>query len=280
MLGRRASYLNPIRMYVFASALFFLIFFSLYHMDAEKGIVTSGDVNKVPLTKIAAMDSVEYKKFVDTLIKSDSSLKFAYNKQQYFKYVDSIAASAITFQFTSAKYKTQTEYDSALVHGKNHNWIERQIIRKQIEINEKYKGKPKEAIAAIINNLLHSLPQLLFISLPLFALVLNMLYSRRKQFYYVNHAIFTIHLFVFVFIALLFIFGINKIEHVSGVHWLTYLSGIMVPGIFFYNYKAMRNFYQQRRGKTILKFILLQLVNFFIVLILFILFTFLSLFKI
>ena len=29
MIGRRASYLNPIRMYVFTSAIFFLIFFSL-----------------------------------------------------------------------------------------------------------------------------------------------------------------------------------------------------------------------------------------------------------
>src|SRR5258708_16144972 len=29
MAGRRATYLNPIRMYVFTSAIFFLIFFSL-----------------------------------------------------------------------------------------------------------------------------------------------------------------------------------------------------------------------------------------------------------
>ena len=30
MIGRRASYLNPIRMYVFTSAIFFLVFFSFF----------------------------------------------------------------------------------------------------------------------------------------------------------------------------------------------------------------------------------------------------------
>ncbi|WP_460557561.1 DUF3667 domain-containing protein [Ferruginibacter profundus] len=280
MVGRRASYLNPIRMYVFASALFFLIFFSLFHMDPDKSIVTSGDVNNVPIATIATMDSVSYKKFVDTLVKNDSTLKFAYDKQQYFKYLDSLAAAAMTFHFTPTRYHTQKEYDSALAHGKDHNWFEQRLVRKQIEIDEKYKGDGKAASAALVNNLLHSLPQLLFVTLPLFALLLNMLYSRRKQFYYTNHAIFTIHLFVFVFIALLFVFGLNKLKHVDGFHWVEYLSVVMILLIFFYNYKAMRNFYQQGRGKTILKFILLQLINFIIVAILFVVFTFLSLFKI
>ena len=282
MVGRRASYLNPVRMYVFASALFFLIFFSLFHMDADKAMVTSGDVNHIPIATIKNMDAVSYKKFVDTLVRNDSAMKFAYDKQQYFKYIDSLAAAAVTFHISPSpsKYKTQAEYDSALAHGKDHNWIERQLVRKQIEINEKYKGNPKAALAALINNLQHSLPQLLFVSLPLFALLLKILYSRRKQFYYTNHAIFTIHLFVFVFIALLFIFALDRLKTFNGFHWLGYLSGLMGLVIFFYHYKAMRNFYQQRRAKTILKFILLHLVNFVIVALLFILFTFLSLFKI
>ena len=280
MMGRRASYLNPIRFYVFTSALFFLIFFSLYKFDAAKDIVINGDVNKIPISEIRAMDTIKYKKFIDTLVKNDTSLKFAYDKQQYLKYLDSIAVTAATFKMTPSKYTSRKQYDSALALGKNHKWIERQLVYKQIEINKKYKGNPKAALAAIINNLLHSIPQILFISLPLFALLLKILYSRHKQFYYTNHAIFTIHLFVFVFIALLFIFSINKIENITGFHWLKYVSGIMIFLIFFYNYKAMRNFYQQRRAKTVLKFILLHFVNFFIVAILFVLFSFLSLFKI
>lgn len=278
MVGRRASYLNPVRFYVFSSALFFLIFFSLYHFDAQKNIVTT--VNKVPVAEIVKMDSLQYKKFIDTLIKNEPEMKFAYDKIKYLQWVDSQAVKKGTFNFTPAKYTSRAQYDSALANGKKHNWIERQLVYKQLAINEKYKNNPKGALSALINILLHSIPQILFISLPLFALLLKFLYSRHKQYYYVNHAIFTIHLFVFVFIALLFIFGINKIQAATGFGWLGYLSGIMIFYIFFYSYKAMRNFYQQRRAKTITKFLLLHFANLFIVILLFVLFTFLSLFKI
>ena len=39
MLGRRASYVNPVRMYIFTSAFFFLIFFTFFKMD-NKDIIT------------------------------------------------------------------------------------------------------------------------------------------------------------------------------------------------------------------------------------------------
>jgi hypothetical protein len=276
MVGRRASHLNPIRMYVFASAIFFLIFFSIFHYDAKEKKTTL--VNNVPLTEIIKMDSAKYKVFVDTLIKSDTSLKFAYDKIKYLKYIDSISGKG--FSIGPSKYKSKAEYDSALAHGKKHNWVERQLTYKQIEIKEKYKDNNSGVKSAFVNALLHSLPQLLFISLPLFALLLKLLYYRQKKYYYVNHAIFTIYLFVFVFITLLFVFGLNKIQHFQYLHWVSYVSGFLIFLIFFYNYKAMRHFYQQRRAKTILKFCLLHFFNLFIVIILFTIFTFLSLFKI
>ncbi len=280
MQGRRASYLNPIRFYVFTSALFFLIFFSLYKFDPAKNMVTSGDVNKVPITDIRKMDVVKYKAFVDTIVKNDSTLKFAYDRQLYLKYLDSLALASLNFKMTPSKYASRKEYDSALAHGKDHNWIERQLVYKQFELNEKYMGNPKTILSALINNLLHSIPQILFITLPVFAFLLKLLYIRQKKFYYVNHAIFTIHLFVFVFIVLLVIFGVNKVGGATGASWLGYLSGLLTILIFFYNYKAMRNFYQQGRAKTLLKFLILHFVNLIIASILFIAFTFLSLLKI
>ena len=278
MVGRRASYLNPVRLYVFTSALFFLIFFSLYQFDAANVITIKGDVNKIPVGDIAAMDSARYKFFVDVLVKNDSTLKFAYNKKQYLKYLDSIALAS-AFTMTPSKYKSKKAYDSALANGKDHNWIERKLVYKQIDINEKYGGNRKAAMIAVINSLLHYIPQILFITLPLFALLLKLLYVRQKKYYYVNHAIFAIHLFVFVFITLLAIFGINKIEVATGAHWLSYLSSFLILLVFFYNYKSMRNFYQQGRAKTLLKLFLLNLANLFIAIILFTAFIFLSLFK-
>src|SRR5437868_15419462 len=38
MRGKRARYLNPIRMYLFTSFIFFLVFFSLYNIDQTNAI--------------------------------------------------------------------------------------------------------------------------------------------------------------------------------------------------------------------------------------------------
>ena len=61
MLGRRASYLNPIRMYLFTSAIFFLIFFSLYSIDDKSFRI--GDVNGKTLTEIEKMDLSQFAEF-------------------------------------------------------------------------------------------------------------------------------------------------------------------------------------------------------------------------
>jgi hypothetical protein len=281
MLGRRASYLNPIRFYVFTSAIFFLIFFSLYKFDPNKDINVTGDVNNVTIAQIKKMDSLQYRAFIDKVISEDPSLKYAYNRELYYRYLDSLALSSATLRITPTKYTTRREYDSALAHGKDHNRLERILVYKQIELNEKYKGDKKAFIAALINSLLHSIPQILFITLPLFAWWLKVLYSRRRQYYYVNHAIFTIHLFVFIFILLLVIFGVNKLAAASAaLHWLQWISIALTLLLFFYIYKAMRNFYQQGRFKTILKFVILLLFNVVIMTILFTVFMFLSFFKI
>ncbi len=283
MQGRRASHLNPVRMYIFTSAIFFLIFFNLFKFDPSKNVKTTVDngVTKATLGALKKMDAKNYKTFVDEVVKNDSTLQFAYDSAKYFKYLDSLSnkrSSGIIF--TPSKFKTRKEYDSALAHGKKHNWVERQIMYRQFELNEKYKDNNKQLLSILVDRLMHSLPQILFISLPLFALLLKLLYIRRKQFYYVNHAIFTIHLFVFVFIALLVIFGLGKLIETLHWGWLSFLNTLLILFIFFYNYKAMRNFYQQGRGKTIAKFLILHTINFFIVMILFVIFFMFSLFKI
>ncbi len=283
MIGRRASHLNPVRMYVFASAFFFLIFFSIFKFEPNESIRTTVDtgVSKTTVEALHEMDAKTYKKFIDQVVDNDSAMQFAYDSAKYFKYLDSLAKKGQAgFRFGPGNYKSKQEYDSALAHGKNDNIFERALVYRQLALYEKFHGDRKAMLAAFVEKLMHSLPQLLFVSLPLFALLLKLLYIRRKQFYYVNHAIFAIHLFVFVFIALLLVFGINKLEKTTGAGWLGYFSAIITLLIFFYNYKAMRNFYQQGRAKTITKFMLLHFVNFIFVLLLFTAFSILSLFKI
>jgi hypothetical protein len=41
MIGRRKKYLHPVRMYVFTSAVFFLVFFSMFHVSENDISITN-----------------------------------------------------------------------------------------------------------------------------------------------------------------------------------------------------------------------------------------------
>lgn len=270
MIGRRASYLNPIRMYLFTSAIFFLIFFTFYKVE-QKNIKQSTIFGGSAYKQVAKMDSAKLSEFTKS-INNGTPL----SRAEVLSRMDSTG-----IQLSPGKYRSRKEYDSLLKTGvKKHNWIERQMVYKNFDLKEKYGSDPKLIITAFVNKLQHSLPQMLFVLLPLLALILKLVYIRRKQFYYVDHVIFIIHFYIFVFLVMLLIFGLGKIKSLMHQSWLTYLEIFLVLAIFFYFYKALRNFYKQGRGKTIFKYLILLVLFLFSITFMFIIFLFFSLFTI
>jgi hypothetical protein len=88
--------------------------------------------------------------------------------------------------------------------------------RKYILSKVAEEGRIK-VFSRMIEKFMHSFPQILFFSLPLIALVLQLLYiRRRKQFFYVNHGIFLIHIYIYSFINLIVYFSIGKLGSVLG----------------------------------------------------------------
>lgn len=252
MKGRRARYLNPIRMYLFTSFIFFLVFFLLYKINGNNlNVGINGN-------SVYNVDSVKAAKE---------------------KIMERVSDTA-SIQLLSRTYRSMADYDSSVKAGKKYNWFEKQLVYKNIELNKKYKNNPMSLLSDLSGKLQHSIPQMLFVLLPLFALFLKLLYIRRKSFYYTDHAIFTIHFYIFVFIDMLLIFGISKLEALTGFAWLQYLNIFMILVLFFYLYKAMRNFYKQSRLKIILKYLLLLFSFFFAVLFLFVIFIFISVLQI
>ena len=255
MLGRRASYLNPIRMYIFTSAIFFLIFFSFFHVT-EKSVQDSAKYDNENVAELLAMPTDSLKVYT-AKINNGKPVP----RDQLEKFFDSVAKTE-GFYIGNRNYRSRQEYDSILNKGiKKHNWLERQLIYKQIEANEKYQNNRGRLLTAFVSSFTHSFPQMLFVSLPIFALLLKLLYARRKNYYYVSHGIFSIHLYIFVFIAILLIFGLTQLKDAMHWDWLKYIQRLLGAGIFFYWYKAMRNFYQQSRAKTIVKFLLLIMLS-------------------
>ena len=115
----------------------------------------------------------------------------------------------------------------------------------------------------------------------MFALILNILYFRhKKQYYYVDHGIFTIHVYCATFILLLLAILVNKLGDAIGVKWVQIISMIIQLGIWFYIliylYKAMRGFYHQGRFKTFVKYFITCVLSFVINVILFMVFVAIS----
>ena len=271
MNGRRMRYLNPIRMYLFTSFIFFLIFFSISGIASQE--IKPREFTLKGKTKVQ-LEEMPYEEFDEFTAKLNNGKPMTRSDLNH--YMDS-AQLTRGVHFFGKKYHNQVEYDSLTEAGAiKDNWFEKMIVRKEIEFNKKYQNDEAQTSKAFYDSITHQFPKMLFISLPFVALLLKLLYIRRKDFYYVSHGIFTLHFYIFVFIAMLFSIGLSKLESLPNMNWISYLNGLLTLTIFFYLYKAMRNFYQQRRGKTILKYFLFLGSFFMMMVFLFIIFIFIS----
>jgi len=89
-----------------------------------------------------------------------------------------------------------------------------------------------------------------FLLLPVFALILKIFYIRRNQFY-MRHLVFSIHLHSFIFIAFTLIVASHLIFNKS----LTLFTMFLICMIPLYFVMALKKFYGQQVGKTLLKFV-------------------------
>ena len=261
--GKRVQYLHPVRMYVFTSAIFFLLFFSFF--KSEKNFKTNIDIPIPPKDRIEYIKELEKKLAKDTAnIELKQKLRCAKDTSCKVTLKDVLADETDGFRisFNNDKYKNAEEYDSiqhSLPVADRDGWFMRRLTKKTIELNARFKENPDEASKEFGESILHRLPYMLFISLPLFALLLKLVYIRRKQFYFMDHGIFTIHLYIFSFLLLLVVFGISKLGDALNWSYAELINFFLFLGLFFYLYKAMRNFYGQRRFKTFVKFLFIAL---------------------
>ena len=333
--GRRASFLNPIRMYVFTSAIFFIILFSLRgpkeiinineggggkqglaemeriklkqdsiltHTDDKGDKEDAERASEKYKMRIAAVkhiygDSTD-RKFTDeeldlaviqdlrdSILRSDVPQAAKARLGETIKEREHNAVNKnMSFFGANQGYRTVEEYDSAerkLPEDFRDGWLKRQMVHKLIHLQEEYRADKRAFKEHLVENILHSFPKILFITLPLFALILNILYFRhKKQYYYVDHGIFTIHVYCATFILLLMAILVNKLGNAIGVGWVMVVSMILQLGIWFYIliylYKAMRGFYHQGRFKTFVKYFITCVLSFIINIILFGLFVAIS----
>ena len=292
--GRRADYLHPIRMYVFTSAFFFLLFFTFFNNNEElieldtfnstaAGVVAKLEKNKVRyeglLRDSASGRPEQFSDSLHSLInQTDSDLVIVRRDtlmKARLKSLTQNQTSGISFVADRDGYRSLAEYDSiqlSLIPAKRDGFVVKSFNRKLLQLNEKHQWDEKAVAEAVLDKFLHSIPYILFTSLPLFAAVLFIMYARRKQYYYSDHLVYTLHLYCALFILLMISMIFSAVVALFSTAFSALFSGLFSILLFYYSYKSMRNFYHQSRKKTLAKFTLLLLINLIIFIFLFLVF--------
>lgn len=237
--GKRKSYLDPIRLYIFIS---FITFFTISLFPENKVTENYKNPNSVSREK----DSIDF-------------INIKYN---------SIAALDSVQKTKQSKDRLSSfEY-----------WVFKKIIFiKNNNTKQEISNKFKESFV-------HNFPKVLFIYMPIFALVM-WVFNNKKKWIYFDHAILTLHYFSF----LLLLFFINTLltkqfsltNSKLIIDWLgTGKDFVLFGWMLYYFFPLTHKFYGGTRIKSAIKnlsILVLNLALVSVILILFVFYTFINL---
>lgn len=108
-----------------------------------------------------------------------------------------------------------------------------------------------------INKFFSLAPQMMFLLLPIFALLLKLLYIRSNR-YYMEHLIVALHSHSFILQMSVIYLGIGVVQNSIGWNWLATIVGWLETAAFWwipvYLLLCQKFYYKQHWGKTLLKF--------------------------
>ncbi|MBU3743936.1 MAG: DUF3667 domain-containing protein [Sediminibacterium sp.] len=272
--GTRASFLHPIRMYFFISFAFFLIIF-LSGSHTETADTSQLPTKDSVISRLnAQIDSVQ-KNFAVTdtgitgFVAREKILQL--EKKKWVLEADSTKLAEIWN--TVLEEPLQIQLNDSANNLASPEWYE--VQQKRLPPNQR-DGKLEHWLKKKIANanglsqngnsvvkffeesIKALLPKMMFVSLPLFAFLLYILYRRKRIWGYTEHAILTLHLFSASFLILLVEFLVTNIT--NSLRWdrLTSIIGVAFTlCLLIYYYLSLKKFYGQSALKTISKMMLL-----------------------
>ncbi len=244
--GKRLLFLHPAQMYLFISVVFFFIFSISVKDQTEivnKELKRTLDKNEnvsildsIKLEKADSLDKIEVRKFI-------KNNKWVYGMDE--KAVDSILSqegvekNKIDFGFDEEKIDSliaadAEEKDILIAAGmeKDAGWFKTKLYSQGIKF---YKARDG---GNILKTFYDTLPIAFFVLLPLFALILKLLYYKRGP--YSHHLVFSFYYFSFLFMTFSILFGINMILNIP-----TWITVLIVLSTFVYLFLALKQFYQK-----------------------------------
>src|SRR5213075_210044 len=267
LAGKRVRYVNPLRLYLLASILFF---FAVNY--GAKGIRI--DPTKFPEEKRAEVAAAiadkrgeieaelrkenltpeqrqKVQKALDYLTKPTSSAATTSTPKETTS-PTSAASASLTAESSQKTYGPVGErpfvaFDDAKSTTPFERWIEGRAKEKM--------GEHGTKMGLFISTLFSNLPYMMLCCIPLFALVLKLLYIRRRLFY-IDHLIYALHIHTFFYAGVMSIVlatvGLTRFAPGAIAGWLIALLWIaFVTQIFL----SIRYVYRQGWFISIFKFI-------------------------
>ena len=211
---RIARYVPPVRLYLATSVLFFLALSLVSNINRTDFMrELSGDS-----ASVAVLDSIRTELQKSSL--SDSALQ---NRRfgVFASSFDSTWASSVQVNLGNERLN--------------------QAVRQRLD--DLGHLPPREAFATVFQSFVKQIPKVMFLLLPVYALLLKLLYIRRKRFF-VEHFIFALHLHAFMFAIFLLAVLARDVP---------VLPGLLLLWIPIYSLMAMKTVYGQGWFKTGLK---------------------------
>ncbi len=268
--GKRLIYLHPAQLYLFTSVLFFF-FFSFKIRNQERAISNAmKNENRVEKT----IDSIILVKDKDSIITNIFLGKMKKNqeiislKNEELYRLDSVInkksrndSKVINFGFNEEKI------DSLLAVNAPESLIYKEMglneddgyITKKMYIQTLKLYKDNGSVANILKSFYDTIPIAMFILLPIFALILKLLFFNHGPFAY--HLVFSFYYFSYLFSTFIILLLIGFIwGNFSG--WLQFL---IILSTFLYLCIAVKKFYCKNWSTSLLKSTLATLIYFLFV---------------
>ena len=222
--NRRASYVSPIRLYLFSSILFFFtlsLTSDVRHLDLDSAIQSDLEVSS------ESIDQSRFRSIIDPDLQDDLDRILERN---------SLGAEILRGTMDSVN----EDADSGKEPGVVGRFIYNQMI--------KALADP----AGLFGDLFDNVPIALFFLLPVYAGILKLFYVRGGK-YYVEHLVFALHLHAFAFVVFTIALFIPDAEE----GWRATAEDLLFIGFFVYYFMALKRYYAQGIMKTAVKYFLL-----------------------
>ncbi len=219
--GRRASYTNPLRFYIFASFIFFAVQALTTHKatPAEEAAAAKEVQEASQQFNQTLQDSPELKKTVESL------------KSKGVQINPGVKQSGVTVSLSK-------------------NPKEENAFGRAIRANLGPDGKlDKHEIG---RELAHLLPPMFFFCLPILAAMFKLV-NLGSQRFYVEHLVFALHVQAFAFLAALVTRCLVALVHLASATAADWAGLVLWLVSAWFIYRAYRRFYRQGKAKSALR---------------------------